>query len=45
MPWGQVLRRMRMFKVGEDLALSGAQVTGIALSVGYGSVSAFNTAF
>ncbi|WP_309664594.1 AraC family transcriptional regulator [Tabrizicola sp.] len=45
LPWGQALRRMRMIKAGEDLAMTGAQVTGIALSVGYSSVSAFNAAF
>lgn len=45
MPWGQVLRQMRMIRAGEDLALTTAPVTDIALSVGYGSISAFNAAF
>jgi AraC-like DNA-binding protein len=43
--WGQALRRMRMIRAGEDLALTDTPVTGIALAVGYTSISAFNAAF
>lgn len=43
--WGQALRRMRMIRAAETLAMTDAQVTGIALDVGYASISAFNAAF
>jgi AraC-like DNA-binding protein len=43
--WGQALRRMRMIRAGEDLALTDTPVTGIAMGVGYTSISAFNAAF
>ncbi len=45
MTWGQALRRMRMIRACEDLAGTDAQITEIALGVGYSSLSAFNAAF
>jgi AraC-like DNA-binding protein len=45
MTFGQALRRIRIVKAVEELARSDAPVTEIALTVGYGSLSAFNLAF
>lgn len=45
MSWGQVQRRMRMIRAAERLTLSDAQVSQIALEVGYASLSGFNAAF
>jgi len=45
MTWRQALRRLRLMRAVEALATSDAPVTGIAMSVGYTSLSAFNAAF
>lgn len=45
MSWGDAMRRLRMLRAIERLATSNDPVTEIALSVGYGSLSAFNAAF
>ncbi|WP_172300426.1 AraC family transcriptional regulator [Pseudoruegeria sp. HB172150] len=45
MPWRMALRRLRMIRAIEALAGSDAQIAEIAYAVGYGSLSAFNTAF
>ncbi len=45
MTWRAVLRRMRVVRAVEELAAGEDSVTTIALSVGYTSLSAFNTAF
>ncbi len=44
MTWRQVQRKMRMIRAMEMLA-EDARVTEVAMAVGYGSLSAFNTAF
>jgi AraC-like DNA-binding protein len=43
--WSEVLRRSRIIKAVETLATTDCQITEIALSVGYNSLSAFNAAF
>lgn len=43
--WREVLRHIRIMKAVERLATSDAQITEIALSVGYSSLSGFNAAF
>lgn len=45
MTWRQALRRMRLMKAVEALAMSKAPITEVAMSVGYSSLSAFNAAF
>lgn len=45
MTWRQALRQMRMIRAIEELAASDQPITNVALSVGYSSLSAFNTAF
>jgi AraC-like DNA-binding protein len=45
MPWRSVLRRMRVLQAIERLAADDTPVTTIAHEVGYGSLSAFNSAF
>ncbi len=45
MSWADAQRRLRMIRAAELLSTSVEPVTGIALSVGYGSSSAFNAAF
>lgn len=45
MTWREVLRRIRLVRAVEALAMSDQPVTTIALDVGYGSLSAFNAAF
>lgn len=45
MTWRDVLRHIRIMNAVEALATTNAQVTEIALSVGYGSLSGFNAAF
>jgi AraC-like DNA-binding protein len=45
MSWRQALQRLRMMRAVEALAMSESSVTEIALSVGYASISAFNSAF
>lgn len=45
MTWRAVLRRMRVLRAIEDLAVTGQSVTTIAHAVGYTSLSAFNAAF
>jgi AraC-like DNA-binding protein len=45
MSWRQTLRRIRIMRAVEALAARDASITEIALSVGYGSLSAFNAAF
>lgn len=45
MTWRQALRRLRMNRAIEALADPQRQITEIAFSVGYSSLSAFNTAF
>ncbi|SHG59483.1 AraC family transcriptional regulator [Cognatishimia maritima] len=45
MTWRQALRRLRMNHAIEALADPQRQITEIAFSVGYNSLSAFNTAF
>ncbi len=45
MTWSQTLTRIRIMRAIEHLATSDAQVTEIATSVGYSSLSAFNAAF
>lgn len=45
MTWRQALRRLRMNRAMEDLADPDRQITEIAFSVGYNSLSAFNAAF
>lgn len=45
MTWRQSLRRLRMNHAIEALADPQRQITEIAFSVGYNSLSAFNTAF
>lgn len=45
MTWREVLRHIRIMKAVEQLATTDAQVTEIAFSVGYGSLSGFNAAF
>lgn len=45
MTWREVLRHIRIMKAVEALATSDDQITEIALSVGYGSLSGFNAAF
>lgn len=43
--WAQCLRRIRMIAATERLVTTDEPVTSVALSVGYGSLSAFNAAF
>jgi AraC-like DNA-binding protein len=43
--WSEVLRRIRIIKAVETLATTDCQITEIALSVGYNSLSGFNAAF
>lgn len=45
MTWRQALRRMRMIKAIELLAMEPLSITEIAIDTGYKSVSAFNAAF
>jgi AraC-like DNA-binding protein len=45
MTWREVLRHIRIIKAVELLATTDAQITEIAFSVGYGSLSGFNAAF
>lgn len=45
MTWREVLRHIRIMKAVEQLATTDVQITEIALSVGYGSLSGFNAAF
>lgn len=45
MTWRQAQRRLRMIRALEMLALESAQVTEIAMAVGYSSLSAFNAGF
>jgi AraC-like DNA-binding protein len=45
MSWSQAQRRLRMIRAAEHLAETRDPVTTVALSVGYSSSSAFNTAF
>lgn len=45
MTWRQAQRRLRMIRALEMLALDNRQITEIALSVGYSSLSAFNAGF
>lgn len=45
MTWREVLRHIRIMKAVEQLATTDEQITEIALSVGYGSLSGFNAAF
>ncbi len=45
MTWTELLRRIRVIRAVELLATTSQSVTQIALSVGYGSISAFNAAF
>ena len=45
MTWRQALRRLRMIRAMELLALSDQSITETAFAVGYSSLSAFNTAF
>jgi AraC-like DNA-binding protein len=45
MTWREVLRHIRIMKAVEALATTDAQITEIALSVGYGSLSGFNAGF
>jgi transcriptional regulator GlxA family with amidase domain len=45
MTWRAVLRRMRVLRAIEQLAIDEDSVTTIAHAVGYTSLSAFNTAF
>ena len=45
MTWRQAQRRLRMIRALEMLALDSAQVTEIAMAVGYSSLSAFNSGF
>ena len=45
MTWRAVLRWMRVLRAIEELAAGDVPVTEIAFTVGYGSLSAFNTAF
>jgi len=45
MTWSDTLRRLRMIRAIEELADSEKQITQIALTVGYTSISAFNKTF
>ena len=45
MTWSEALRRIRIIRAVEALAVTEAPVTEIALEVGYSSISAFNAAF
>ncbi len=45
MSWGEALRRIRIIRAVEELAITAKPVTQIALDVGYNSISAFNEAF
>ncbi|GFE64063.1 helix-turn-helix transcriptional regulator [Litoreibacter roseus] len=45
MTWREVLRRIRIVRAVEMLAMTEASVTEIAHQVGYGSLSGFNAAF
>lgn len=45
MSWGDALRRIRVIRAVEALALTEASVTEIAYEVGYNSISAFTAAF
>ncbi|MEP1614050.1 MAG: AraC family transcriptional regulator [Roseobacter sp.] len=45
MTWREVLRHIRIMKAVEELATTDWQITQVALSVGYGSLSGFNSAF
>jgi AraC-like DNA-binding protein len=45
MTWSDAQRQLRMIRAIEALAASDTSVTEVALSVGYSSLSAFNTAF
>jgi transcriptional regulator GlxA family with amidase domain len=45
MTWRETLRRIRIIRAVELLALGSTPVTEIAFAVGYNSVSAFNAAF
>ena len=45
MTWREALRRIRLTRAVELLALGDTPVTDIALAVGYNSISAFNAAF
>ena len=45
MTWREALRRIRLTRAVELLALDDTPVTQIALAVGYNSISAFNAAF
>ncbi|MEZ5935599.1 MAG: helix-turn-helix domain-containing protein [Alphaproteobacteria bacterium] len=45
MTWREVLRRLRIIRAIEALATTDKSATTIAYDVGYGSLSAFNSAF
>lgn len=45
MTWSQTLTRIRIIRAIERLAMSDASITHIAMSVGYSSLSGFNSAF
>lgn len=45
MSWGQIVQKMRMIRAIELLAETRTPITGVALGVGYQSLSAFNAAF
>lgn len=45
MTWREVLRHIRVMNAVNYLATTDSQITEIALSVGYGSLSGFNAAF
>ncbi len=45
MTWREALRRLRIVRAMELLAMSDVSVTEVSLSVGYASLSGFNAAF
>jgi AraC-like DNA-binding protein len=45
MTWREVLRRIRLVRAIEALAMTDHPITMIAMDVGYTSLSAFNAAF
>lgn len=45
MTWGEYLRRVRIMKAVELLAVTDTSITEIAYTIGYNSLSAFNSAF
>jgi AraC-like DNA-binding protein len=45
MTWREALRRVRLTRAVELLAVGDTSVTEVALAVGYNSISAFNAAF